>query len=88
MQKDIFFKIINFLLGASWAIVLFGALLTFKIFLFSGILLATFFTIFYIFFSLFFILILDALVVHKEHLEEVKKHNQLLEELLKQKENL
>jgi hypothetical protein len=83
MQKDdIFLKIINFLLGASWAIVLFGAILTFKIFLFSGVLLAIFFTIFYIFFSLFFVLLLDALVVNKKRLEELKKQTELLEKLV------
>ena len=85
MQKDIFHKIIDFLLGASWAFVFFGALVTFKLFLFSGILLSLFFTFIFIFLSLFLILLLDAFVVHKERLYETKKQTELLEKLLEEK---
>ncbi|MDD2789442.1 MAG: hypothetical protein PHU40_02125 [Sulfurimonas sp.] len=81
MQKDMFEKIIHFLLGASWAIVLFGALITFKIFFVLGFGLAFFITILYIILSLFLILALDAFSVNKERLEEAKKQTKLLEKL-------
>ena len=48
MQKEIFDKIISFLLGASWAIMLFGALVIFKLFIFFGFAVSLFLTIFFI----------------------------------------
>jgi len=83
MQKDLFERITSFLLGASWAITLFGALLTFKISISFGLSFSLFSTLLYILLSLFFMLLLDALLVHKERLREAKKQTKLLEELLK-----
>jgi len=84
MQKDLFERITSFLLGASWAITLFGALLTFKLSISFGLSFSLFSTLLYILLSLFFMLLLDALLVHKERLREVKKQTKLLEELLSQ----
>ena len=81
MQKDIYERIINFLLGASWAIVLFGALITFKIFIAMSLALAIFLTLFYIIISLFLILGLDAFLVNKKRLQEAKKQTKLLEKI-------
>ena len=81
MQKDIYERIISFLLGASWAIVLFGALITFKIFVVLGIGLALFITILFIIISLFIILALDAFMVNKQRLVESKKQTELLEKI-------
>lgn len=81
MQKDFYERIISFLLGASWAIVLFGALLTFKIFLFLGFGLSFFITIVFIFISLFSVLALDSFMVNKQRLEEAKKQTALLEKI-------
>jgi hypothetical protein len=81
MQKDIYEKIISFLLGASWAIVLFGALITFKIFIILGVVLAIFATLCYIILSLFLLLTLDAFMVNKERLNEAKKQTKLLEKI-------
>jgi ABC-type multidrug transport system fused ATPase/permease subunit len=81
MQKDIFDKIISFLLGASWAIVLFGALITFKIFLFLGFSLTLFLTILFVIVSLFMILALDAFSINRQRLAEAKKQTKLLEEI-------
>ena len=81
MQKDIYENIIGFLLGASWAIVLFGALLTFKIFINFGIVAAIFATVVFIFISLFLILAIDAFLVNKQRLQEAKKQTQLLEKI-------
>ena len=83
MQKDIYEKIISFLLGASWAIVLFGALITFKLFIATSLILAVIATLFYVLLALFLILILDALLVNKQRLEEVKKQTKLLEKIYK-----
>ena len=81
MQKDKFDRIMHFLLGASWAIIIFGALITFKIFLVFGIALSLFITIAFIVISLFLILTLDAFVINRERLYEAKKHTELLEKL-------
>ncbi|MCD6190575.1 MAG: hypothetical protein J7K14_03420 [Sulfurimonas sp.] len=81
MQKDIFDKIISFLLGASWAIVLFGALITFKVFIILGLGLALFITILFVIISLFIILALDAFMVNKQRLVEAKKQTKLLEKI-------
>ena len=81
MQKDIYDKIISFLQGASWAVVLLGALITFNIFFPFGLAFAIFTTIFFIFISLFLILLLDAFAVNRERLQEMKKQTELLEKL-------
>lgn len=81
MQKDIYERIISFLLGASWAIVIFGALLTFTVFLSYSISFAIFTTTVYIFFSLFMILALDSFSVNKQRLAEAKKQTKLLEKI-------
>jgi len=81
MQKDIYERIINFLLGASWAIVIFGALIIFKLFIAMSIALAIFFTLIYILISFFLILGLDAFLVNKQKLQEAKKQTKLLEKI-------
>ena len=86
MQKDIFDKIISFLLGASWAFVVFGAILTFQLLIQFGVGMSLFFTIVFIVISLFMIVLLDALVVNKQKLYEIKKQTLLLEKLLQEKE--
>jgi hypothetical protein len=83
MQKDIFDKIIGFLQGASWAIVLVGALFIFKIFIPFGFFFSIFLTILYIIFTLFLLLLLDAFSVQKQKLQEMKQQTALLEKLLK-----
>ncbi|PCI23989.1 hypothetical protein COB57_06165 [Candidatus Peregrinibacteria bacterium] len=72
---------LSFLLGASWAIAFFGALILFKSFLPFGIGLSIFVTIFFIFFMLFLILGLDAFSVNKQKLAQAKKQTKLLEQL-------
>lgn len=81
MQKDIYERIISFLLGASWAIVLFGALVTFATFLSFSLSFAIFTTTLYIFFSLFMILALDAFSINKKRLAEAEKQTKLLEKI-------
>jgi len=81
MQKDIYDRIIGFLQGASWAIVIVGAFLTFKFSILWGISFSIFCTTLYIILSLLFVLLLDAFSVNKERLKEAKKQTKLLEEL-------
>jgi len=81
MQKDIYERIISFLLGASWAVVFFGALVTFKIFLILGVALSLFLTLIYIIISLFLILALDTFMVNKQKLQEMQKQTKLLEKI-------
>ena len=81
MQKDMYSRIIGFLLGASWAIVIFGALITFKIFIAFGLVIALLSTLLFIIISLFLILTLDAFEVNKQRLEESKKQTKLLEKM-------
>jgi len=82
MQKDSYERIVSFLQGASWALVLFGAFFTFKFSISFGLPFALFFTILYILFSLFALLLLDAFAVNKQRLREAKKQTELLEKLL------
>jgi len=85
MQKDKFNRIISFLLGASWAIVLFGALIIFRSFMFLGFPTTIFLTLTYIFITLFMILSLDSFVVNRQRLDEAKKQTKLLKELTEDK---
>ena len=82
MQKDIFDRIISFLLGASWGLALFGAFIVFNTFLFLGFTFSLFLTIFYLFFILMLILALDAFSINRKRLEEAKKQTELLEKIV------
>jgi len=81
MQKDRFDRTLSFLLGASWAIVFFGALIVFKSLLILGLGLAIFSTTFFIFIGLVLILALDAFAINREKLKEMKKQTKLLEKI-------
>ena len=81
MQKDKFDRIISFLLGASWAIVFFGALITFKIFSVLGLGLSLFITIVFVIISFFLILTLDAFAINRQKLLEMKKQTKLLDKI-------
>ena len=81
MQKDLYAKIISFLQGASWAIVLIGAYLTFKLSISFGLIYSIFFTTLYTIISLLFVLVLDAFSVQKQKLEEAKKQTLLLQKI-------
>ena len=83
MQKDKFDRVISFLQGASWAVVFFGALITFKTFIILGLSLSLFITILFILVSLFMILALDAFAVNRRKLQEMVKQTELLEMLVK-----
>ena len=86
MKKNLFETLLSFLLGISWAVLILGALLTFKVFLDLGIFTAVFSTIVFIFVTLFFILVLESMNVLRDGHEEKRKQTKLLydiRELLK-----
>jgi len=81
MQKDMFNRIISFLLGVSWAIIVLGAFIIFSIFSFLGIPFSIFITLTYIIISLFLVLGLDAFSINRQRLEEAKKQTKFLEKI-------
>lgn len=81
MQKEKFDRIISFLLGASWAIIIFGALITFNFFSPFGFPFAFFVTTVFIVVSFFLVLALDAFSINREKLYEAKKQSELLEKI-------
>jgi large-conductance mechanosensitive channel len=90
MKKTSFETILSFLLGVSWAFLLLGAILIFQYFLDFGIASAVFSTIAFIFVSLFFILLLEAINLYRDgHEEKIRQTKLLLEirDLLKKTED-
>ncbi len=81
MKRSVFDKIISFLLGSSWAFIVLGAYVVFKIFIFMGVGSALFFSILYIIFGLFLVLLLETMLSYRERLDESKKQTQLLQEI-------
>jgi len=81
MQKDFFDKIISFLHGASWAIIVLGSAIIFKLFSSLGLIVAIFSTFLFIFISLFFVLLLDFFTINRKRLLEEKKQTQILEDI-------
>jgi len=81
MQQDRFDRILSFLLGASWAILVFGSLILFKSLLPLGLGFTIFVTIFFIFITLLLILLLDAFVINRKKLDEAKKQTELLQKI-------
>ena len=81
MKRSVFDKIISFLLGISWAFIVIGAFIIFKLFFFMGVSAALFFSILFIIFGLFLVLLLETMLSYRERLDESKKQTQLLEEI-------
>ncbi len=81
MQKERFDKITSFLLGASWAIIIFGSIIIFNLFLFLGFALSLFITVTFVVFSMFLILALDYFVINRQKFYELQKQTKLLEKL-------
>ncbi len=73
MKKSLFETLLSFLLGISWAVLILGSLLSFKIFLDLGVFTAFFATIIFIFTTLFFILVLETMNLFRDAYEEKKK---------------
>jgi len=76
--------LINFLLGASWAFALLGASTLFFLFLHVGIFYSLFGSFIGALPGLFFVLLIEYFLMRQEKLTELKKHTELLEELVAQ----
>ena len=85
ITKHTSIKIINFLQGASYGFILIGTLVFFKSFLFLGIATALFFSLIFIFVSIFMVLLLDVIKLQYIKLDELKKQSELLEKLVSNK---
>ncbi len=83
MQLRTFDMILSFLLGISWAFLILGAFVTYTSFAFMGVLVASVFTFFFIFLSLFVIVLLEALLMYRKNYNEKVKQTKLLEEIYK-----
>jgi len=81
IEKSIFDRIISFLFGASWAILVLGALIVFRYTISWGLALSLFLTLLFIIFSLFLILALDAFSVNRKRFEEAKKQTEFMEKI-------
>ncbi len=81
MKKSSFEALLSFLLGSSWAFIILGAFITFKIFFFLGIVGAVIFTFLFIFIALILIAVIEALMLYKENSETLKKQTRLLEDI-------
>lgn len=84
MQKATFDRILSFLHGASLAFVIIGTFITFRLFLFLGVVNAFLVSFVFLFISLVVTLLIDSFRVNRLRLDEVKKQTQILEKIAKQ----
>ena len=73
--------VVNFLLGASWAVTFLGALILSYIFLHIGVIYSLFGFFIGAIPGLLFVLLIEFFFIHHEKLEELKKQTKLLEDL-------
>ena len=85
LRRSILGILVNFLLGVAWAFVLIGAFYTFFSFYRIGLLDAVLMTFLGVLPGLFFVVVLEYVIVGLERLEESQKQTQLLEKLVSQK---
>ncbi len=81
MKRSTYDALLSFLGGVSWAFVLIGALITFKSFLFLGLVAALMFTFVFLFLALFLILVLETMSMYRDRHEIMLKQTALLEEI-------
>ena len=82
LRRSILGMLVNFLLGVAWAFVLIGAVYTFLSFYQYSLIDAFLMTFFGALPGLFFVIILEYVIVGIERLEEMKKQTRLLEKLV------
>ncbi len=80
--------LINFLLGVAWAFVLIGAFFTFSSFYKYSISDAILMTFFGVLPGLFFVIVLEYILVAMERLGEMKKQTVLLEKITTQNQTI
>lgn len=85
LRRSILGILVNFLLGVAWAFVLIGAFYTFFSFYHVGLLDAVLMTFLGALPGLFFVVVLEYIIVGLERLEESQKQTRLLEKIVSQK---
>jgi hypothetical protein len=81
MKRSTYDALLSFLGGVSWAFVIVGALITFKSFLFLGLVPALMFTFVFFFLALFLILVLETMSMYRDRHDIMLKQTALLEEI-------
>lgn len=81
MQLRTFDALLSFMLGAVWAFIGVGALITYSLFSFLGFWLALVATSVFLFCGFLIILLLEALLMFRRSDEEKRKQTRLLEEI-------
>ena len=81
MKSSTHDALLSFLGGASWAFAIVGVWITFKSFIFLGLMTAFMFTFLFLFLALFIIVVLQNLALSRERYDETLKQTALLEEM-------
>jgi uncharacterized membrane protein len=81
MSSKTFDAILSFLLGSSWAFLILGTFLIYKLFISFSLLYAIFFAIIFIFAVLFFMLLLEAIDINRKKAKEIENQTKLLQEI-------
>jgi hypothetical protein len=81
MKSSTHDALLSFLGGASWAFAIVGVWVTFKSFIFLGLMTAFMFTFIFLFLALFIIVVLQNLALSRERYDETLKQTALLEEI-------
>lgn len=81
MKRNPHNLILSFLSGASWAFAIIGMWVTFQSFIFLGLVTALLFSFLFLFVALLIIVVLDNLLLTRDHYEESLKQTALLEEI-------
>lgn len=87
IKRSAFERLISLLQGASWALVLVGAITFFKALYPFGIFIALIGSFLGSLVGLFFVIIFEIANIQIEKLNEMKKQTDLLEQLLKKKDD-
>ncbi len=82
MQLRTFDTLLSFMLGASWAFIIVGALFTYSAFSFLGWLPAIFATFMFLFVAFLIVLFLEALMMFRKNFDEKREQTRLLQEIL------
>ena len=82
MQLRTFDTLLSFMLGASWAFIIIGALVTYSTFSFLGWLPALFITFIFLFIAFLIVLLLETLMMFRKNFDEKREQTRLLQEIL------
>jgi len=81
MKRNTHDLLLSFLSGASWAFALIGVWVTFQSFIFLGLVTALLFSFLFLFIAFLVIVVLENLLLSRDHYNESLKQTALLEEI-------